>query len=249
VVILRRGTFDAAIWSSVEEDYPHLPTAFEPGDVVLDVGCHTGAVCRLAAERGATVVGYEASFENYGLAVINLRQMPSVTLHHAAVWRSDTPRPTRLQFTPSADPGNTGGGSTLFSSLQDHWGAVPAEQEGPGLPGPGLSGHEVPTVSLDEILERTGPVRLLKLDVEGSEFPILLTARRLHMVSTIVGEYHEFTEAAMALLAPEARVGAERYSVELLRSCLEQAGFAVARIVPGAPGRGFFTAHRSGGVR
>ena len=29
----RRGTFDSAIWSWVEHDYPTIPPWFEPGDI------------------------------------------------------------------------------------------------------------------------------------------------------------------------------------------------------------------------
>ena len=101
--LFRHGTFDAAIWDSIEYEYPTLPESVEPDDVVVDVGCHTGAFCDLAARRGATVVGYEANRENYALAAINLRDRTSVTLHHTAVWRSDLTGPTRLvDSTPAA---------------------------------------------------------------------------------------------------------------------------------------------------
>jgi SAM-dependent methyltransferase len=113
LALLRKGTFDAAICASIEHEYPTLPASFAPGEIVLDLGCHTGAVCQLAAEREATVVGYEASRKNYSLAVTNLHNVPSITLHHAAVRRSDVAS-TRLLFTPSADGGNTGGGSVVF---------------------------------------------------------------------------------------------------------------------------------------
>jgi hypothetical protein len=42
-----------------------------------------------------------------------------------------------------------------------------------------------------ELAVGDGPVRLLKLDCEGSEWPILFTSRRLQQVREIVGEYHE----------------------------------------------------------
>ena len=131
MALMRKGTFDAAIWAAIEHEYPTLPTSFAPGEIVLDLGCHTGAVCQLAAERGATVVGYEANRENYSLAVINLQGVPSITLHNAAVWRSDV-APTRLLFTPSADSGNTGGGSVAFATLEDHWATRPTEGAEPG---------------------------------------------------------------------------------------------------------------------
>jgi FkbM family methyltransferase len=249
VAILRRGTFDASIWSSVDRDYPALPASFEPGELLLDVGCHTGAVCQLAADRGATVVGYEANFENYALATINLHGLASVSLHHAAVWRSDVTDPGRLVFTPSADPCNTGGGSVLFATVEDHWATDPAEGADRAPPGAALSSHEIEAVAIDEILVGLGPVHFLKLDAEGAEFPILLTATRLDMVTTIGGEYHELTEAGMASLAPCARVGDERYTADLLGRCLAEAGFDEVKFVPDVAGRGFFTARRVTGGR
>src|SRR3974390_2355288 len=89
LMYLRKGTFDEAIFWSVHQDYPGTPAAFVDGEVVVDVGCHIGAFSHFAARRGATVVGYEASSENYGLACINTASLPRVRIHLGAVWRSD----------------------------------------------------------------------------------------------------------------------------------------------------------------
>jgi len=242
MVLLRRGTWDAGIWSSILREYPTLPVAFEPGDIVLDAGCHTGAVCFFAAQRGATVVGYEASRENYAIAVLNLREFKSVSLHQAALWRSDLPESASLVFTPCAERANTGGGSVLYSSVSDHGGVQPSDRA-EAVRKENLSTHAVEGVALDEVLEEIGPVRVLKLDVEGAEFPILLTARRLDLVKEMVGEYHEFSDSAMANLAPAARVGDERYTGALLSRHLNDSGFHVT-LVPVCEGRGHFSAER-----
>jgi FkbM family methyltransferase len=249
VPLLRKNTFDSAIWTSVHYEYPTLPSSFEAGEVMLDIGCHTGAVCHVAARRGATVVGYEANHENYALAVINLQGLPSVTVRHAAVWRSDSTTSDPLIFTPSADPRNTGGGSVVFETAEDHWSARPAEDTEPGAPSRALSIHEVDAVALDDILVGLGSVRYCKLDVEGAEFPILLTATRLDLVTAIGGEYHEFSDEQMACLAPGARVGDERYSADLLRRCLMKAGFDDVRSSPACLGRGSFAARRVAAAR
>jgi FkbM family methyltransferase len=249
VHLSRDGTFDDVIWESAHLEYP-MPESFAPGEIVLDVGCHTGAVCALAATRGATVVGYEANRENHALAQFNLARYPSVTLRLAAIWRSDVAEPTQLLFTRHADAANTGGGSVLFASDHDHWEARPTE-EAPGTDEPALSSHLVDAVPLDRVLDELGPVRFLKMDVEGAEFPILLTATRLDLVATIAGEYHEFTDDAMTRLSTSARVGHERYTPQLLRQRLDEAGFE-SRFVPERSGRGFFTAQRltpAGGAR
>jgi FkbM family methyltransferase len=243
VPLVRNGTWDHAIWTTIHHDYPALPASFAPDEILLDVGCHTGAVCELGARRGATVVGYEANRENYTLAALNLAEHPSVRLHLAAVWRSDLSGPSQLVFSPHADTANTGGGSVLYGSPEEYWSARPSEGHDPAPPDMVLSSHPVDTVGLDHVLSRLGPVRVLKLDVEGAEFPILLTASRLDLVDTIVGEYHEFSEAQMNALAPAARVGHELYNADLLRRQLEGAGYDVT-IRPGRDPLGYFTAER-----
>src|SRR5581483_772060 len=244
--LYRRNTFDEAIWHSVQYEYLTATTSFVPSDLVLDIGAHTGAFCELAARRGATVLGYEANRDNFALAAINLHDLDAVTLRHAAVWRSDVP-PGRLTFTPSADTANTGGGSVLFRSSDVHWATMPCERwEGP-TPEAALSTHEVAAAPLDDILAELGAVRFMKIDVEGAEFPILLTANQLDRVAAIAGEYHELTDDGMAALAPEALVGDERYSAELLRRRLAEAGFEEVTFVPDRGGRGFFSATRRRG--
>lgn len=209
---------------------------------MLDVGSHIGAFCGLAADRGATVVGFEANRENHAFANLNLMHRESVRLHQAAVWRSDQAE-SSLLFTPSAAADNTGGGSVLFRSAEDHWQAVPMNRIVEIPVESRLSAHAVPTVALDAVLRAIGPVRFMKIDVEGAEFPILLTAAELRNVALIVGEFHAFTEGQMERLAPAAVVGQERYTGELLRRHLEAAGFDVA-IKPTTASRGLFEARR-----
>lgn len=244
--LLRRNTLDHAIWHSVTTDYPATPDRFAPGDVVLDLGCHTGAFCCLTAGRGATVVGYEASPANYALAKLNTAALGAVDIRWAAVWRSDRP-PGRRRFLSWPDRANTGGGSVLFTDPAQHrrhavlGGAVVGASG--DAPVADADGHEVATVGLDAILTELGRVRLLKIDIEGAEFPVLATASRLHHVDLIVGEYHEFTEAQMANLPAEARIGPDPYDGPRLRRILAAAGFEATLGAP-ANGGGIFTARR-----
>jgi FkbM family methyltransferase len=244
--LLRRDTFDAAIWSGVAHEYPAVPTRFAPGDLVLDVGCHTGAFCALAAERGARVLGYEASRANYGLACINTAPWPDVRIRWGAVWRSDRP-PGRLRLVPFPDARNTGGASVMFASGERYrrhaeLGGFHRDAGGPVATGAPAE-HEVPAVPLDAVLDEVGAVRLLKIDAEGAEYPILATARRLAQVDMIVGEYHEFSREQLDLIAAEARVPLDRYDGPSLAALLEDAGFGVI-MAPPAEGHGLFAAAR-----
>jgi hypothetical protein len=125
----------------------------------------------------------------------------------AAVWRSDVPAGAR-RFDSSADQANTGGGNIL------------------GSPAGGASVHAVP---LDEVVREVlaaagrDRLRLLKLDCEGSEYPVLLTATCLGVVDEVCGEYHEF-----GAVGPEAAVGdVSFFTCDVLVRHLTGAGFRV----------------------
>lgn len=167
--------------------------------------------------RGAGhVYGYEADAENCRLARANLREFKAkVTVVRAAVCRSDSP-PAYLLFSGYArlENGlvNTGSGDVLGSK----------------------GCRIVPTLVFDRIVDSVTSngqrrVRLLKLDCEGSEYPILMTSERLHLVDEIVGEYHELSGFADGKGVSKAtQVGASpNWSGEMLGQFLEIQGFAV----------------------
>jgi hypothetical protein len=71
----------------------------------------------------------------------------------------------------------------------------------------------------------------VKIDCEGSEFPILLTSRTLHLIDEIVGEFHEFGPEDRPhddTISPEAAVpGHDRFTMIVLKRALSEAGFVV----------------------
>lgn len=171
---LRAGSFDSCIWNEVPREYSTLPSSFRPDDVVLDLGVHVGAFSAWAALRGAPrVIGFEASRKNFDIARLNLRDLKACELHHAAVWRSDEKQSTELVLVSSTNPENTGGNSLVGRVHGSH---LPAEV--------------APALALDDVLSNLSGVRFLKVDIEGSEFPVLATSKQLHKVFEIVGEYH-----------------------------------------------------------
>jgi FkbM family methyltransferase len=182
--VFRPGTSDAGVWKCVvgRNEYM-ICDRFEPDDVIVDVGVHIGSFSFLALQRGAGVVwGFEADEENFRQASQNLGSLSKrIRLINAAVCRSDNP-PEVMYFGgyPPPHPSapemiNTGGGSVLRSN----------------------GGKAVPAKAFDSIIEEITAkegcrVRLLKLDCEGSEFPILMTSQMLYLVDEIVGEFHAF---------------------------------------------------------
>ncbi|MFO0850854.1 MAG: FkbM family methyltransferase [Gemmataceae bacterium] len=205
---LRPGTLDAAIWTDVNRQNEYaLPDRFEPGDLVVDIGGHIGSFSFACLRRGAgAVVCFEPNPANAALAELNLKRFgPRAEVRRAAVWRSDRPAGT-LTLAGSADATNTGGG------------------------GIGSGDVTAPAVPFDEVLNelmavRGGSrVRLLKLDCEGSEYPILFTSRSLDRIDAICGEYHE-TEGPFP---DQFRVaGHDRYDRHELARFLTERGFRV----------------------
>ncbi len=253
----RSGTLDQLIFASVVAGNEYrLPERFEPDDVVIDVGAHIGSFAYAVVLRGGQHVwSIEPDGTNCVLAAGHLKpyaDLGYVRLIHAAVWRSD-PNDDELRYDgyhafPPSYPGmegvlNTGGGSVL-------WGL----------------GEPVAKIAFDDVVDLATNrgerrVRLLKLDCEGAEWPIVLTSRRLHLIDEIVGEFHE-------LGGPLLEIGEDRpsnahvfhsdrvagFTIEELARFLRDAGFGVTYFRHVRPdgaleGLGLFFATREDGTR
>jgi FkbM family methyltransferase len=252
---LRPGTLDKAIFNGVVlfNEY-QLPDRFCPGDIVIDVGAHIGSFAHAVLSRGCeSVWSIEPDRENYGIAAENLRphiEKGFVHLVPGAVWRSD-PNDDELYFDgyhlfPKSYAGmegitNTGNGSVI-------WGV----------------GEPVKKLAFDEIVDSVTNhgekrIRLLKLDCEGAEWPILLTSRRLHLIDEICGEFHEiggeFLEISEDRQFKEPVFRTERpakFTIDRLERILQDAAFTVTyrrhrRPTGALEGLGLFFAARDGG--
>ena len=216
----RPGTLDRTIFDGVVGlDEYRLPERFEPDDVVVDVGAHIGSFAYAVVLRGGKHVwSIEPDRTNYARAAGHLKPYVDrgcVRLLHAAVWRSD-PNDDELRFdgyhtVPQSYPGmegivNTGGGSVV-------WGF----------------GEPVAKIAFDDVVDLATNrgerrVRLLKLDCEGAEWPIVLTSRRLHLIDEIVGEFHE-------LGGPFPEIGENRPSNAHVFHSDRVAGFTIEELV------------------
>lgn len=226
----RNGTLDQAIFNDVAGTNEYrLPDRFAPGDIVIDVGAHIGSFAQAVLARGCeNVTGVEPDGANFEIAAEYLKPHIDggrLQLLRSAAWRSDRNsdelrfdgyQPFPKSFTGMEGILNTGNGSVI-------WG----------------SGEPVDKIAFDEIVDRATNrgahrVRLLKLDCEGAEWPILLTSQRLGLIDEICGEFHEI--GGQFLEISENRPGKrpvfafanlDKFTVDVLVDLLEGAGFAV----------------------
>jgi len=183
IFTFRPDTLDFAIFCMVyfSNEYG-LPPRFEPTDIIIDIGAHIGSFAFASLVRGAgKVICVEAHPDNVTLAKQHLADYidsGQVEVHYGAVWQSDGEQ-LHISAFPNYDDRfiNTGGATVNIQG----------------------NGHTVTTVILDNLITDK-KIRLLKLDCEGSEFSILLTAQHLHQVQEIVGEYHEHDDYTIAQL-------------------------------------------------
>jgi FkbM family methyltransferase len=226
----RPGTLDHAIFNGVFvfNEYD-LPLRFAPGDIVVDIGAHIGSFAEAVLSRGCeNVYCIEADHSNVEIAAANLKphiENGYVRLVNGAAWRSD-PNDDELRFDgyhpfPESYPGmegilNTGNGSVIWSD-----------------------GEPVAKVAFDEIIDLVTKggekrVRLVKLDCEGAEWPILLTSARLELIDEICGEFHEiggqYLEISEGRSSKEpifSYEGSAIFTIEMLVTHLTRAGFSV----------------------
>lgn len=223
----RHGTWDRRIFREVvEEDEYGLPVSFDPQDVLVDVGAHLGSFCWACIDHGAQrIFAYEVDPANFELLQSNLRtHSHAIHARNVAVWRSDG-ADDALFYTPdSRADGNTGA-----TRVHNH----------SGLPVPGV-------MSFDSVIQEganrspSGRIRLAKMDVEGSEYPILYTATKLELIDELVGEYHRQSAAVGGYS------GLPPFTMEDLGSYLQRCGFSVSWSAKrnDDPGFGIFRASR-----
>ncbi len=160
-MILRSPSQDTMVYQSVVLDNEYqLPATFDQHDVILDGGAHIGCFAVACLERGAGFVScWEPNPSNFELLKANLQRFDQSRWEatQACLWNSTQPA-----------------GDTTFSVFPMPFSAmshafVPEDQAGAS------SIIRVPTQPFDEVVQRlashsrTGMLRLVKLDIEGSE--------------------------------------------------------------------------------
>lgn len=149
---------------------------FRPGDVVIDLGAHVGAVSTFLGKKFPYLRIF--AFEPVPPLFDSLRRN---------IARNDLANVTAVNEAVTGD----GRSLELVSYLGANSGGSTAN-----VPAGAYLGSERFTVSsttLDEIFSRYGiqRCRLLKIDVEGSEHEILTSSNSLDRIDYLRGEFHE----------------------------------------------------------
>jgi len=203
----RSQDFEAFCGVYWENEYK-LPERFPPESIVLDLGANVGSFAIKALHCGAARVEcYEPEPENYALLVENMQPYPHVRCHQKAVW---APGVATVRLV------------TTYPGTAMHF----VHERGD---------VEVEAIGLDAILVELGEVETLKLDVEGSELPILASAKELRRCRHIVGEAHLRALGTMGIDC----------GFKAMLHILREAGFmAYGERNPKAPGLAWFFGER-----
>ncbi len=174
----RNGSLDRCIFDQIKnvDEYMLKEETFTSSDIALDIGGHIGFFARTILNLGAGYVHlYEISPQNIELCKRNLQKyLNQVTINHLAVWNKTGQTLYFDEFPNWGNDVNTGG-CDVFSG-----GKI-----------------AVQTISFDQIITEITDngkkrIKILKIDAEGSEWPILSQSQMLDQVDMIVGELHEY---------------------------------------------------------
>jgi FkbM family methyltransferase len=198
------------VWMDVFTRNEYLLGPEIPADaVVIDIGANSGAFSYACLRRGAgTVVAFEPGQVAERCSKNCAEFGDRFELIQRAVWRSDEPVES-LQLAPSHRERHSGSISAVLPAMGEKITAG--------------------AIDLDSVLRRFEQVHILKLDCEGSEYPILMTCTELHRVEHILGEYHHVDDV---------------WSLQALKIFLQTRGFEVYRVIEHEKTHGNFWARR-----
>lgn len=146
-------------------DIRHLAGALPKAPVVIDIGGNAGYFAMMLVSRipDATIHAYEAMPENYALYTANVDRNPGLStqvhVHHAAVTGSPT---DSIEIFAEAEANSVT--ASVLREFDSH----------------NTRSVRVPAISLADLMRAQGleKVDLLKLDCEGSEYPIIYESPR-----------------------------------------------------------------------
>lgn len=169
---------DESVWNEIfiEKEYRLLEEIIKKASLpIIDIGAHIGLFCLYvrALNPNARIHAYEPGTENFQTLKKNLLRNhfeKNIIAKNLAVAANGGPR-------------------SLYISLDSHNHSLINYQKTAVI-------EKISAISLPKILEKTGPVDLVKMDCEGAEFEILpsLSKDDFSKIKSLYLEYHEYAE-------------------------------------------------------
>lgn len=216
-VELRGGTQDVSVFFEIfARDVYRLGSIPGRLGTVIDLGANVGLFALRVAPMSGRVLGFEPMPENFERLRAHTAGLANVSVHPQAVGSADG----TLALYPAAAARGTG----RFSAQPQAQVHDPSRR------------IEVECIGLDSLFDRHRIERcdLLKIDIEGSEYDVLLnaSAATLAKIQRIHGEFHPSNDRRDALAQLKAR--------------LDESGFVTTWAPQRAdPRYGMFFAHRA----
>lgn len=171
---LRSSTIDSYLFYKIVHQNSYCLNDNLENFIIIDVGAHIGSFSIAALDRGAEhVYAYEAHPDNFEICKenINRKHNSKSSIYNMAVWRSDK---KETLYYGDLQEYNTGQHSVMKENYKE---------------------NKLKVISLDKVIQEVTKthgrkIDILKLDCEGSEYPILYTCTQIQSINNIVGEYH-----------------------------------------------------------
>lgn len=178
----RPDTDDASIVGELPWYQKHLMEQIEPDDHVLDIGGHIGVMARVFCERAFNghVTSVEPDPGNLHVHRLNVTAANLTRLHGAVV-------PGRREDDETVTLWRNPGKGQCMHTLVKKRGRLPLD---------------VPALGFDDLLEQFQPT-VLKVDIEGGEYPLLADRLPPESVRVFMVELHR-TRQSHRELALEA---------------------------------------------
>lgn len=162
-VYLRPGTHDQEVYDAVFIRKEYDVEIPEP-KLIVDAGAHIGLASVWFARRypKAKILAIEPDDENYSMLCLNTKGL-NVTRLKQGLWNKDT-------------------NLRISNPTADNWSYRVYEcQNGP-----------IEAVSVDFLIRRYGKIDCLKMDIEGSEVPVLVSSKNwIGSIDTLIVELHD----------------------------------------------------------
>lgn len=175
----RKNTLDSYIFYQIVHQNEYKLKNDLSDQIVVDIGAHIGSFTIASLQRNAKYVyAYEAHPENYALSKKNIEK----TSGNASI--------ENLAVIGNSNQNKKVGYSDLSFNTGKH-------SITPDI----LDNKYVDTILFDDIIKKVtsehgNKIDILKIDCEGSEYPILYTSLCMCSINNIVGEYHNNVDPA-----------------------------------------------------